>query len=68
MRGINSYYRVKPAAEACGVNARTLLYAVERGELGTRLGDGLPVVTLIEVRRWMALERKPGPKPRQQAS
>lgn len=63
MERIADHYPISAAATACGVHRRTLLSAVERGEVPCqRLGNGTPVVRLPDVRRWAGQTRRPGPK------
>lgn len=61
---MSDYYPISAAAKICAVHRRTLLSAVQRGELPfDRLGNGTPVVRLPDVRAWAKKKRKRGPKP-----
>jgi hypothetical protein len=58
-------YPIAVAAKECGVNRTTLQSAVDAGHCTAhQLGNGTPVVTLSDVRAWMATDRKPGRKPK----
>ena len=58
-------YRIAIAAQRTGVGRTTLLAAIDRGELTVyETGDGLPLVTLADVRKWAKKERRIGRPPK----